>query len=123
MCKDKIPHKIDGGFYRYKSRGLIGHKREWKGRKGERRGIKGSGREKRDECFCSPPRLEGGDHKQRIFFYHFDDPLLSRTNVLIMEKVMSWLSGNDSRTFSYRKWLMLYSRSLMRFFRGVSWRW
>jgi len=44
MCEDKIPHKIDGGFYRYKSRGLIGYKREWKGIKGERRGIKGSGR-------------------------------------------------------------------------------
>ena len=41
MCEDKIPRKIDGGFYRYKSRGLIGHKREWKGIKGERRGIRG----------------------------------------------------------------------------------
>ena len=110
MCKDKIPRKIDGGFYRYKSRGLIGHKGEWKGEKGRM-------------LLQSPPRLEGGDHKQRIFIYHFDDPLLSRTNVSIMEKVMSWLSGNDSRTFSYRKLLMLNSRSLMRFFRGVSWRW
>jgi hypothetical protein len=44
MCEDKIPHKIDGEFYRYKSRGLIGHKREWKGIKGERRGIRGRGR-------------------------------------------------------------------------------
>jgi hypothetical protein len=63
MCKDKIPRKIDGGFYRYKSRGLIGHKRERKGIKGERRGIKGSGREKRDECFC-----EGVSNRARSQF-------------------------------------------------------
>jgi hypothetical protein len=57
MCKDKIPHEIDGGFYRYKSRGLMGHKRGKKGHKRGKKGHKGEWKGEKGRMLLQSPPL------------------------------------------------------------------